>query len=101
MKIKINKLKTRLKNMGVKLTKKQLTTAILEELKQKDSLNTVFKMTLETLIFPEQQKVISRDPNNKGTGLFHKKNYLCNLFIFTTKNTKFFLLFLLNNDIIK
>ncbi len=60
--------------MSVKLTKKQLTTSILDELKKEDGLNSVFKMTLEALMLLERQEFASGDLNNKGNGYSYKKS---------------------------
>ncbi len=58
----------------VKLTKKQITEVIKEELKKEDGLNEIFKMTLEGLMLLEREEQTSTDPNNKGNGYRTRKS---------------------------
>ena len=58
----------------VNLSKKQLETAIKDELSKKDGLNEVFKMTLEGLMQLERNEVIAESNGNKGNGYRPKRS---------------------------
>ncbi len=58
----------------VKLTKKQLTAAIKNELKQENGLNEIFKMTLEGLMLLEREEITSKDSTNKCNGYRSRKS---------------------------
>jgi transposase-like protein len=59
----------------VKLSKKQLSEAILSQLSEENGLNDVFKMTLEGLMSLERDEIVQNDPSNKGNG-YRKVNSL-------------------------
>jgi putative transposase len=52
----------------VKLSKKQLSEAIMSQLSEENGLNDVFKMTLEGLMSLERDELVQNDPLNKGNG---------------------------------
>lgn len=58
----------------IKLNKKQLSEAIKNELREKNGLNEIFKLTLEGLMLLEREEVISKDATNKGNGYRPKKS---------------------------
>ena len=58
----------------LKLNKKQLKEAIKSELREKNGLNEIFKLTLEGLMYLEREEVISQDEDNKGNGYRYKKS---------------------------
>lgn len=58
----------------VKLSKKQLETAIRSQLSESDGLNEIFRMTLEGLMYLERQEFLEESKGNKGNGYRSKRS---------------------------